>query len=289
MKWIAKTLFGLEEVLAEELTELGVREVEPLNRAVAFEGDDISMFRVNLESRLTLKVLKPLFEYQALNIDEYYHALYKHAWTREFGRAKTFAVQVTTSSKVFYHSKFMILKTKDAIVDHFRRHLGFRPNIDKDNPDIRIEIHIRRNHVSVYLDTTGKSLHYRGYRTEKHAAPLNEVLAAGMIKLSGWDQQTPFYDGMCGSGTLLTEAAWMATNRPPALDREEFAFMKLPRFKKFDWDHTVRQAEKRIKPLEVEIQGSDVEGYAMKISGQHLKNAGVEGVYPLLDAENWFS
>lgn len=278
MKWIAKTLTGLESVLAEELESLGATEVEPITRAVAFEATNKVMFRANLESRLALKIMKPLFEYTALNIDEYYNELYRYPWPKEFGNAKTFIVQVTTSSQVFYHSKFMILKTKDAIVDHFRRHLGFRPNIDKDDPDIRIEVHIRKNHVSVYLDTTGKSLHYRGYRTEKHPAPLSEVLAAGMIKLSGWDMKTPFYDGMCGSGTLLTEAAWMAMNYPPGLNRTEFAFMRLPRFKKMEWEQTVRQAKARIKPLEVEMHGSDVEGYAIKITGRHLNNAGVEGV-----------
>lgn len=229
---IAKTLFGFEEILAQELRNLGAQKVETGVRMVSFYGDKGFMYKSNIALRTALKILKPICEFKAFNEQSLYKGIQSIDWSDYLSVHKTFVIDTTVNSEVFNHSQFVALKAKDAIVDQFRDRFGKRPSIDKDHPDLRINIHIQNQNCSVAIDTSGSSLHHRGYRTATNIAPINEVLAAGMIMLSGWDGQSDFLDPMCGSGTILTEAAMIASNIPANINRKEFAFEKWN-----DWDN----------------------------------------------------
>ena len=187
-KMVAKTLFGFEEVLAKELLQLGAQKIEQGTRVVSFMGDKGFMYKANLALRTALKILKPIKTFKAYNDKSLYDGIQKIDWSEYLTEYKTFVVETTLHSEHFNHSQFVALKTKDAIVDQFRDKTGKRPNIDKDFPDLRIHIHIDRDMVTVSLDTSGESLHKRGYKTATNIAPINEVLAAGMLLLSGWEQ-----------------------------------------------------------------------------------------------------
>ena len=213
-KMIAKTMMGLEEVLAEELRECGAENIECITRAVIFEGDMRLLYRANYVCRTALAILKPFAEFEANNEQELYDKVYKIQWEKILDVDCTLMIESTTSGEIFTHSYFAALKTKDAIVDRFRRNFGQRPSVDTENPDYKFSLHIRDNHVTLLMNSSGESLHKRGYRQAVGLAPINEVLAAGMIKLAGWKCDCNFYDPMCGSGTLLIEAAMMANNIP---------------------------------------------------------------------------
>jgi putative N6-adenine-specific DNA methylase len=231
-RMVAKTFFGFEEILAKELAMLGAQQVEPGIRMVSFVGDKGFMYKANLALRTALKVLKPIHQFRAGNDDQLYRGIHSVDWSKYMNEGQTFVIDATVHSDFFRHSQFISQKAKDAIVDQFRAKTGQRPSIDKDFPDIRINIHIQNDQVSVALDTSGSSLHQRGYRTATNIAPINEVLAAGMILLSGWDGHGDFLDPMCGSGTILAEAAMIACNIPANINRKEFAFEKWN-----DWDN----------------------------------------------------
>ncbi|HYD90034.1 MAG TPA: class I SAM-dependent RNA methyltransferase, partial [Flavobacterium sp.] len=231
-KMIAKTFFGFEEILAKELQALGAREVEQGVRMVSFKGDKGFMYKANLALRTALKILKPIYGFRAYNDQSLYKGIYAIDWSKYLSANQSFVIDVTLHSDYFNHSQFVALKAKDAIVDQFRERFGKRPDIDKDHPDIRINLHIQKDQCSVALDTSGASLHHRGYRTATNIAPINEVLAAGMLLLSGWDGKGDFIDPMCGSGTILAEAAMIACNIPANINRREFAFEKWN-----DWDN----------------------------------------------------
>ncbi len=231
-KMIAKTFFGLEEVLAKELTQLGAQNVVLGTRMVSFYGDKGFMYKANLALRTALKILKPIKQFKVTDERTLYTGIQSVDWSTFINEHQTFVVDVTMYSEVFNNSQFVALKAKDAIVDQFRDKTGKRPSIDKDFPDLKINIHLDRETCSISLDSSGESLHQRGYRSATNIAPINEVLAAGILLLSGWDGKGDFIDPMCGSGTILIEAAMIACNIPPNVNRKEFAFERWN-----DWDN----------------------------------------------------
>jgi putative N6-adenine-specific DNA methylase len=230
-KMVAKTLFGFEELLANELIQLGAQDVTTGIRNVSFVGDKGFMYKANLALRTAIKILKPIHTFKVKNEQDLYDQIYKMDWTPYLKPTGTLAVDATINSTVFTHSLYIAQKTKDAIVDKFRNTTGERPNVDLRFPDLKVNVHIDRNTCNISLDTSGDSLHKRGYKTATNIAPINEVLAAGLIMLSDWDGQSDFMDPMCGSGTILAEAAMIACNIPPNLMRAEFAFERWQ-----DWD-----------------------------------------------------
>ena len=227
---IAKTFMGLEPVLAKELTQLGANNVQIGRRMVSFTGDKEMMYRANFQLHTAIRILKPIAKFKARSADEVYEEVKKIDWSKYIEKGKTFSVDSVVYSEEFRNSRFVTYKVKDAIVDQFRENTGTRPNISVSNPDIRLNIHIAEADATLSLDSSGESLHRRGYRQESVEAPLNEVLAAGMILMTGWRGETDFIDPMCGSGTLLVEAALIAHNMSPGIFRKEFAFEKWPDF-----------------------------------------------------------
>jgi len=246
MQLLAKTLHGLEEVLAEELRQLGATKVEERKRAVAFEGDMKLMYRANLELRTAIRILMPIANFKARNEEEFYDKIKAIDWEQYMTVKETLAVDAVTASKTFNHSKYIALKTKDAIVDQFREKYKKRPNVRVYNPHLGVYIYIHDQQVNVSIDSTGESLHKRGYRVASVDAPINEVLAAGMILLSDWDKEGLLMDPMCGSGTLLIEAAMYAHNIPPNRLRSHFAFMNWKEYDEETWEKVKKQAEDHI-------------------------------------------
>lgn len=272
-KMLAKTLYGLEDLLAQELRQLGASSIEIGTRNVSFEGDTGFMYKVNLCSRMAIKVLKPITGFNIFTEEDLYKKIYQIPWEDYMEANGSLAVDATVYSKYFTHSQYIALKTKDAIVDRFRDKVGERPNVDLDHPTLRINIHIDRNICTVSLDSSGQSLHKRGYKIENTIAPINEVLAAGIIMLSGWSGQCDFMDPMCGGGTLLTEAAMIACNIPPNLNRDEFGFETWPDFDVDLYEVIENAALKKIKEFHFKIYGSDTDGLAIRKAKENIKNA----------------
>ncbi|GAA3555291.1 class I SAM-dependent RNA methyltransferase [Snuella lapsa] len=228
---VAKTLFGFEDLLAKELVQLGAQDVKKGVRNVSFFGDKGFMYKANLGLRTAIKILKPIDTFTVNSEQDLYNKIYKMSWDSYLKPTGSLAIDATVHSDIFKHSLFIAQKTKDAIVDKFRDTTGQRPNVDLKFPDLKVNVHIDRRQCTISLDSSGDSLHKRGYKIATNIAPINEVLAAGMIMLSGWDGQCDFMDPMCGSGTILIEAAMIACNIPPNLLRKEFAFERWQ-----DWD-----------------------------------------------------
>lgn len=272
---IATTLFGLEEVLASEVRGLGVHEVEVLNRAVRYQGDLQLLYRSNLYLRTALKILKPIAFFKAENEIELYQEIKKIRWEEYLSPKETLAVDGTTNGETFNHSKFVALKTKDAIVDRFRETFGIRPSVDVENPDLQVNIHIAGTYCTVSLDSSGVHLGKRGYRQAQTLAPISETLAAGIIFLSGWDGKKNLLDPMCGSGTFPIEAALIATNTPPGLYRN-FAFEKWKDFDVKILDKIKKYAETQIVPSEWKIFGRDIDRGAVRIATHNAERAGVD-------------
>lgn len=271
---IAKTFRGLEEVLATELVHLGANNVELQRRAVSFTGDKALMYKANLHLRTASRILKPILTFKANNPDEVYEQVKKVNWTDYMTVNTTFAIDATVYSDEFLHSKFVSYRVKDAIVDWFKERTDNRPSVRLDNPTLMFNIHISQKQCTLSLDSSGDSLHKRGYRISQNEAPLNEALAAGMLLLAGWEGQTNFVDPMCGSGTLLIEAALIALNIPPGIYRSSFAFEKWNDFDKelFDEVYNDDSAE---RPFNFKIYGSDISARAIQISEQNIKSAGL--------------
>ncbi|MBP5326923.1 MAG: RNA methyltransferase [Bacteroidales bacterium] len=275
-KMIAKTMFGLEEILAEELRECGATEIEPLTRAVAFMGDMRVLYRANYTCRTALAILKPFAEFEANNEQELYDNVSRIKWEKILDVDGTFMIDSTTSGELFTNSYYAALKTKDAIVDRFRRMFNQRPSIDTESADFKLNLHIADNKVTILLNSSGDSLHKRGYRIAVGAAPINEVLAAGMIKLSGWKCDCNFYDPMCGSGTLLIEAAMLANNIPAQYYRQErFAFKRWRDFNIAEWKSVREQEDRKIGSgdFECEIWGNDIDMDVLRQAEANLKGA----------------
>jgi putative N6-adenine-specific DNA methylase len=284
-KMIAKTFFGFEEILAKELQLLGAQEVEIGTRAVSFKGDKGFMYKANLSLRTALKILKPIYYFKATNDQNLYKGIQGIDWSKYIGENQTFVIDTTIHSDNFKHSQFVSQKAKDAIVDQFREKTGQRPSIDKDFPDLRINIHIDRDQVSVALDTSGASLHHRGYRTATNIAPINEVLAAGMLLLSGWDGSSDFLDPMCGSGTLLAEAAMIACNIPANINRKEFAFEKWNDWDNDLFDQIIDALMKRTKEFHHTIIGYDKAPSAVQKAKDNIRNANLDDYVSIIQGD----
>lgn len=273
-----KTFFGLEQVLAEEVKKLGGKNVEVKNRAVTCEGDLGFLYKLNYSCRTALKILVPIMEFKAFNETKYYDKLHKFEWDRFLEPNQTFAIDATVNSERFSHSQFMTLKMKDAIVDYFQEKHKIRPNISKDNPDIKFHLHIDRELVSISLDSSGDPLFKRGYRKEQTVAPINEVLASGMLQLAGWDGKGNFLDPMCGSGTLLIEAAMIAMDLPAQTFRRNFAFEN---WKNYDFElfKTIKEVRlNRVKEFTGKIVGYDIDYSALDAARANIESAEMEDV-----------
>ena len=270
---VAKTFFGFEDILADELRNLGAMHITKGVRSVQFEGDKGFMYKANLCLRTALKILKPIASFYVRNEKEYYQKLYNFNWQTYLRVDQTFAVTATLQTELFNHSQYVALKAKDAIADAFRNATGRRPNVDVLHPDVAIHIHIQRNEVIVSLDSSGNSLHQRGYRTATNIAPINEVLAAGILLLSGWQGQCDFLDPMCGSGTFLIEAAMIACNIPANVHRKEFAFERWNDFDEDLFNLIFGSCIKKIREFHHQIIGYDKAPSAVAKAKDNLKNA----------------
>jgi len=286
-KMIAKTFFGFEEILAKELQMLGAQDVEQGVRMVSFKGDKGFMYKANLSLRTALKILKPIYFFKANNEQALYKGVSGVNWSKLINANQTFVIDATVHSEYFNHSEFVSQKCKDAIVDQFRERTGQRPSIDKVFPDLRINIHIDKDQVSVALDTSGNSLHQRGYRTATNIAPINEVLAAGILVLSGWDGQGHFVDPMCGSGTILAEAAMIACNIPANINRKEFAFEKWNDWDNELFDSITNSLLKKVREFHYTIKGYDKAPSAILKAKANIKNASLEE-YITVEERNFF-
>lgn len=275
-KMVAKTFFGFEEVLEKELHQLGAQNVQKGTRMVSFSGDKGFMYKANLGLRTALKILKPIYSFKVFNEKGLYNGIQSVDWSVYLNNNKSFVIETTLYSEAFTHSQFVALKVKDAIVDQFREQTGSRPNIDKEHPDLRIHIHIDRDLCTVSLDTSGASLHHRGYRTATNIAPINEVLAAGILLLSGWDGNAHFLDPMCGSGTILAEAAMIACNIPPNINRKEFAFEKWQDWDSELFDTILESLLKKTKEFHYTITGYDKAPSAVRKAQDNLINANLD-------------
>ncbi len=274
--FVAKTFQGLEQCLADELLAMGAENVSILKRAVQFSGDRRMLYRANYELRTALRVLAPIHYFYAPTEEHYYDALREFRWQQWLDLDKTFAIDVVTRSEKLTHSHYLALKAKDAVVDFFRDRFDARPSIDTIRPDVRIHIHVDiDNNCTMLLDSSGESLHIRGYRRNEVAAPISEVLAAGMLDLASWNSETmPLYDPMCGSGTLLIEAYLKARKMPPQRWRAYFGFETWPDFDAALWQDVRRTADAQKIKLPQPIWGSDIEQRAVAATQQNLEGIG---------------
>ena len=286
---IAKTFMGLEPVLAKELKQLGANNVQEGRRMVSFTGNKEMMYRANFQLHTAIRILKPIKRFKALSADDVYEGVKTVDWSKYLSLDKTFAVDSVVFSEEFRHSKFVAYKVKDAIVDQFREMFGKRPNISVTNPDMRLHIHIAdsapgQSECTLCLDSSGESLHRRGYRQESVEAPLNEVLAAGMILMTGWHGESDFIDPMCGSGTLLIEAALIARNMAPGLFRKEFAFEKWPDFDADLFDK-IYNDDSQEREFQHHIYGYDIDIKAVNTARLNVKAAGLTGTITVAEAD----
>lgn len=284
---VAKTFFGFEEILAKEVQQLGGQDVQTGTRVVTFSGDKGFMYKANLSLRTALKILKPIKWFKVYNEKSLYDGILSVDWSQFMTEKQTFVVDVTLYSEAFNNSQFVALKTKDAIVDQFRAKSGVRPSIDKDFPDLRIHIHLDRDQCTVSLDTSGESLHQRGYRSATNIAPINEVLAAGMLLLSGWDGTSHFLDPMCGSGTILAEAAMIACNIPANINRKEFAFEKWNDWDNDLFDQIIDSLMKKTREFHYTIKGYDKAPSAVRKAQDNIQNANLDD-YVTIEQKDFF-
>jgi putative N6-adenine-specific DNA methylase len=284
---LAKTFFGFEDLLEKELKQLGAQEVEKGNRVVHFKGDKGFMYKANLSLRTALKILVPIYHCRINSEHDLYQAAYDYPWEQHFTARETFAIDSVVFGETFTHSLYVSQKVKDAIADSFRAKTGQRPSVNLKFPDVRINVHIDRDQCTISLDSSGASLHHRGYRTATNIAPLNEVLAAGLILLSGWDQRTDFLDPMCGSGTIPIEAAMMSCKIPANINRKEFAFEKWA-----NWDEdlylTIEESQlNKIQGLAGTISGYDKAPSAFEKAKDNVRNANLEE-FVTIEKDNFF-
>lgn len=290
MRMVAKTMQGLEPVLSKELLRLGARDITEHRRAVSFVGDKGFLYKANFCLRTALRVLVPIGEFEVRSEQELYDGIRRIDWEEWMNVDDTLAVDATLGTKRFTNSLFIGQKTKDAVVDQFRDKYNKRPSVDTEMPTLRINIHIAdvfgderaSTRVSVAVDSSGESLHKRGYRSGTNLAPLNEVLAAGMIQLSGWERHKRLVDGMCGSGTLLIEAALQANNIPPGIFRESFGFMRWADFETDLWEKIRESMINRISEEKQELIGIDISYNVLRKARENIKRAGVDDVIKTL-------
>ncbi|WP_456867500.1 THUMP domain-containing class I SAM-dependent RNA methyltransferase [Galbibacter sp. BG1] len=287
-KMVAKTMFGFEEILEKELLKLGAINIEKGVRNVSFEGDKGFMYKANLCLRTAIKILKPIHSFKVRDEQDLYDKIYKMDWEAYMSHSSTFAIDATVNSEKFNHSLFIALKTKDAIADKFRNTEGKRPDVDLKYPDLRINIHIQKDFCNVSLDSSGQSLHQRGYKTATNIAPINEVLAAGMLLLSGWDGQSDFLDPMCGSGTIPVEAAMIACNIPANINRREFSFEKWRDYDEDLFEKIVESSLKKTREFHHKIYGFDKAPSAVMKAKDNVKNANLSE-YISIEQQDFFA
>jgi putative N6-adenine-specific DNA methylase len=268
---IAKTISGLEEVLSHELESLGAGDVMKLNRAVSFSGNTEMMYKVNYACRTALRILKPLFHFEILEQKDLYEKIYEFPWEDYIDTDHSIAIDAVISYTVFTNSQFVAQRSKDAVVDRFRDKLGKRPSVDLENPDLKINVHLFKDSCTVALDSSGQSLHRRGYRKSTGPAPINEVLAAGLVKLSEWDTTTPLFDPMCGAGTILIEAAMVAKNMPAGYFREDWGFMKWKDFDETLFGKVKADCIALISETHLKMHGADRSDRAIDSARENLK------------------
>lgn len=276
LNMIAKTFEGLEEVLANELKDLGAGDITRITRGIQFTGDKKLLYKANYHCRTALRILVPLSSFHASDEKMLYDGVRQVPWEKFLDKSGTFAIDSIVSFSKFTHSGFVTLKSKDAIADRFRDRFGKRPDVDPKDPDLKVNVHIFRDQCTVSIDSSGSSLHLRGYRIAQSEAPLNEVLAAGLVMLSGWDGKTPFYDPMCGSGTLLTEAALIAGNVPGGYYREKFGFEKWREFDHNLWLQVKRECEEEITEPDLLFRGMDIDPRAVEASRKNIEHSGLD-------------
>ena len=272
---IAKTFKGLEEVLAGEITAFGGNDIEIGRRAVSFTGDKSLLYRANLWLRTASRVLVPIATFRANDADEVYAEVKKIDWEQYMDLTTTFSIDATVYSETFKHSRYVTYKVKDAIADLFNEKYGKRPSVRITDPDLYINVHIAAETVTISLDSSGESLHKRGWRVAQTDAPINEALAAGMLLMAGWQGQSDLYDPMCGSGTLLIEAALIALNIPPGIFRKHFAFENWKDFNK-DLFATISEDDSDEREFTHHIYGSDAGFYAVQAAMKNIRSAGVQ-------------
>ncbi len=272
-EFIAKTMSGLETVLEKELKKCGAKETQILKRAVSFVGDKEVMYRANYICRTAIAILKPIYQFKARTKEELYDKLYTIKWDKYLDIDKTFAIDSIVSGDLFSHSLYLSQLCKDALVDNFRDTYGTRPSVDRTHPDIRFTLRIAENDCSVFIDSSGDSLYRRGYRLKHGEANLNEVLAAGMILLSGWQGECNFFDPMCGSGTLGIEAAMISQNIPAGFYRQKYGFMNWKDFEADLWTKVKEEADAEICESDIDIFSSDIMSLAVESAKKNADNA----------------
>ncbi|HOX78722.1 MAG TPA: THUMP domain-containing protein [Bacteroidales bacterium] len=276
IKMIAKTFEGFEEILARELRDLGAEDIDLIKRGIHFSGDKKLLYMANYNCRTALRILVPLSSFRASTDAMLYDGVRAIPWEKYLDFRGKFAIDSVISYSTFTHSGYVSLKAKDAIADRFRDKFGKRPDVDNNDPDLRVNVHIFREECTVSIDSSGASLHLRGYRRAQTEAPINEVLAAGLILMSGWDGKTPFLDPMCGSGTILIEAALIAGRVPPGYYRPLFGFERWKDFDRRLWDRVKRECEEAISEPTAPIIGFDRDEKAILASQANIDEAGVE-------------
>lgn len=272
------TFFGLEEILAKELMHLGGKNVVPFKRGVSVVGDIGFLYKLNLCLHTALKVIIPITKLTANSDTELYEAIKQIDWERFISNSDTIMIESVLNSDLFTHSQYVSQKVKDGIVDRFRDKTGKRPDVDLLRPTFKLYIHIYKNEVTIHLDSSGDPLYKRGYRSDINEAPMKEVLAAGLVKLSGWERHHLLVDGMCGAGTIAIEAALWANNIPPGYYRNEFGFMHWKNFDEKTYDTIFESSINKIKNDTVEIIANDIDGATIKKAIANTKNAKVDDV-----------
>ena len=285
---VAKTIYGLEELCAEELKVLGAENTEIHNRAVSFDGNIGIMYKANLLLRTALRVLVQYAEFEVEDEHELYNQVKAIAWENLITPADTIAIDTVLNTDIFNHSQYISQKTKDAICDRFRDKTGIRPSVDLDNPTLRLHLHVSRNRCIIALDSSGDSLHKRGYREKTNLAPINEVLAAGLVQLSGWDKRSTFIDPMCGSGTILIEAAMLAANIPSGFFREGYCFMKWKQSLPFNeelWTRIHTAAVERISTDNITLYGIELSPNVARKAKENVKRSKTEDMIKIRCAD----
>jgi putative N6-adenine-specific DNA methylase len=272
----AKTHQGLEDVLIEELKQLGAEDIVKHTRAVSYTGDMELMYKSNLYLRTALRILVPIHTFKASNETWLYRGVQDVNWSDYLTENGTIALDSSVSSPIFKNSQYVFLKAKDAIVDQFRKKTGIRPSVDLDDPTVRINVYLQDTEVILSLDSSGHSLHRRGYRSDVNEAPLNEALAAGLILISGWDKKSHFMDPMCGSGTFLIEAAMIAYNIAPNMKRKKFGFMNWKEYDGKLWEKIYEDAQNNIQEFNYNISGSDISPESVRIARNNVRGAGFQ-------------
>ncbi len=284
---LAKCLFGFESILAKELRNLGAQEIKEGVRNVKFKGDKGFMYKANLALRTAIRILVPIHTFKIYDEDDLYDGLKEIRWEKYLDIKSTFAINSSVHSDNFTNSHYVSLKSKDAIVDYFRKRYQERPSIDIKHPDIQFNIHIQKETCTLSLDSSGESLHKRGYKTDTNIAPINEVLAAGLILMSGYDGTQHFIDPMCGSGTLLIEAAMIANNIPVNINRNEFAFEKWKDFDDNLFDIINDSLLKKVRNSTQKIIGYDKAPSAVRKAINNVANASLEE-FIQIEQQNFF-